>query len=88
MNLAGLKSLLGNAAELLKSDTTESVQPTGLSDISKKNKNDNGLATDISYDNRIMKAITNRFVEARNTNESVAASSLKSYSANTNSNQT
>jgi len=88
MNLAGLKSLLGDAAELLKSDTTESVQPTGLLDVSKKDKNDNRLTTDISYDNRVMKAITNHFVEARKTNESVAASSLKSYSANTNSNQT
>ncbi|MDQ3323124.1 MAG: hypothetical protein M3525_11950 [Acidobacteriota bacterium] len=83
MNLAGLKDLLDNTAELLKSNATESVQPVGVSDVSVKNKNGEGLRTSISYDNRAIRAVTNRFVESQNTNKSVAASTLKLYSTET-----
>lgn len=87
MSLSGLKSLLGNAAELLTGNKTESAQPVGLSEISRKDKSGNSLATNLSYDNNAMDAVTNRFLSARDAKVSVGAISSKPYSAETVSDQ-
>ncbi len=87
MSLSGLKSLLGSAAELLKSNKTESAQPGGLSENSRKDKTGNLLAANLSYDSNALDAVTNRFLKARDANVSVGTISLQSYSAETVSDQ-
>lgn len=86
MNLAGLRSLSGNISELLKRYKTESARLVGYT--FGKNKNDNGLIINNSNDAGAIEAVTNRFVEAQNTNKSVATAPVKLYLPQTQSSQT
>jgi hypothetical protein len=88
MSLSGLKSLLGNTSDLLRSDTAESPRRTGLQDSFLKNKTGDLPLTSASYDNSAMEAVTSRFVEAQNTNSLTASNSPKLYSAERSSSQT
>ena len=81
MGLDGIKTLFGNAAELLRGDSTTSALP----DASKKDEKATGNSSNDDY---AVQAVTKRFVESQNAHRLIAANPSESPFVQTDFNQT